>query len=70
MSSNINNTVQLSLPFADEEVITIHCFFRCRHVVQSVDLSHWAIQTAHDLMEQHYTEKHSHQIDLIVARLK
>lgn len=52
---------QLSLPLPDE--IVIHCFFGCKHIVRSTDP-----QKAHDLMEQHYTEKHSRQIDRIVGR--
>ena len=51
------------LPFA-EGTISVHCFFNCGHVVQSVDP-----QEAHDLMERHYGQKHAHQIEQIVARL-
>ena len=60
---------QLHLPLANEEVITVHCFFTtwggihtCSHVVRSEDP-----QMAHDLMEQHYAEKHMQQINRVVA---
>jgi len=52
-------------PVFTKELITVHCFFGCPYVAQSVDP-----QPAHDLMEQHYTEKHAKQIDRIVARLR
>ena len=55
--------VQLTLPGAG--VFTIHCFFGyCSHVAESADC-----QEAHDLMEQHYTELHQREIDLICYRL-
>ncbi len=46
-----------------DEPITVHCFFRCKYIAQSADP-----QTAHDLMERHYAEKHAQQIDRIIAR--
>jgi len=57
-----NKSVQLSLPFA-HDVIVVHCFFGCKQVAQSADP-----QQAHDMMEHHYAEKHSIQIDKIVGR--
>jgi hypothetical protein len=58
------NIEQLALPF-DGEIFVVHCFFGCGYVTQSI-----GPQEAHDLMEQHYAEKHAHQIDRIVARWK
>lgn len=55
-----DKTVQLSLPFVND-IIVVHCFFRCKRIVRSADP-----QQAHDLMERHYAEKHSDQIDRIV----
>ena len=60
--SNRNTIEQMRLPLANE-VIVVHCFFKCAHVVQSADP-----QTAHDLMERHYADKHSRQIDRIVMK--
>lgn len=56
--------LQLALPL-EAQLITVHCFFRkCPHVAQSVNP-----QEAHDLMEKHYQEKHSQQIEQIVKYL-
>ncbi len=52
------------LPLLLEEC-TVHCFFHCPYVARSADP-----QEAHDLMERHYTEKYTKQIEQIVARLK
>lgn len=54
---------QLQLPF-DEPVFAVHCFFHCGHVVRSTDP-----QEAGRLMERHYEQRHSRQIDRIVQRL-
>lgn len=59
-----DKAVQLSLPFA-HDLIVVHCFFRCKHIEQSADP-----QQAHDMMERHYAEKHSAQIDKIVNPYK
>ncbi len=56
----VKNATQLSLPL---EVIDVHCFFGCPYIACSSDP-----QEAHNLMEHHYTEKHSQQIDRIVGR--
>jgi hypothetical protein len=59
------DVVQLPMSFAGE-VIVIHCFFRsCAHVTQSANP-----QEAHDLMERHYTDKHTRQIERIVGPMK
>jgi hypothetical protein len=58
-----SETEQLSLSFC-QEMIKIHCFFRCPHIVEDLDP-----YVAHRLMENHYQEKHAPQIARIVQRL-
>jgi hypothetical protein len=55
---------QLPLPL-DGEIWSVHCFFNCPYVARSTDP-----QAAHDLMERHYTEKHSQQIARIIGPMK
>jgi hypothetical protein len=60
---------QLPLPLFNDipvrrvDEITVHCFFRCGHVVRSVDP-----HAAHQLMERHYDERHTQQINRIVGQ--
>lgn len=58
-----DKVTQLLLPLAPE-IIDVHCFFRCKYVARSSDP-----QQAHDLMEKHYAEKHSHQIEQAIRRV-
>lgn len=64
-SSVFHLAEQLQFPYSELENqnFEVHCFFGCSYVASSPDT-----HIAHDRMERHYTQRHSRQIERIIAR--